>query len=64
MVTVKGLRANLDLSQADVAKVLGICREAYRKRENGTITFSLEEAVKLAKMFGITIEEFYTATKE
>lgn len=62
-MNVKGYRVGANLKISDVADRLGICRESYRRKENRDRRFTLEEAVELAKMFGITIEEFYKATK-
>lgn len=62
-MNVKGYRVGANLKMEDVSDRLGICYESYRRKESGTRKFTLEEAVELAKIFGITIEEFYEATK-
>ena len=57
---IKDLRTKKGLSQADVAKKIGISRSSYVAFEQGKNELSLSEASKLADMFGITLEEIRT----
>ena len=63
-MNLKGYRASKDLSQDDVAEYLGICKNAYRDREKGNTMISLEEGVKLARLYEVTLEEIYQAVKQ
>lgn len=62
-MNLKGYRANKNLSQKDCGNAIGTTREGYRVKEAGKSKFSLEQAVILSNLFGITLEEFYKATK-
>lgn len=61
-MNLKGYRAGANITQDEAAKHINTCRETYRKKETRG-NFSLEQAVSLSKLFGITLEEFYEATK-
>ena len=63
-MTLKLLRIAHDMSISDVAKVLNLSREAYRRRECGEIGLKLEEGVKLAALYNVTLEEIYLAMLE
>src|SRR3989344_3410322 len=54
---IKELREKHELSQALVADKLGISRSSYIAIENATRDLSLDEAQKLAQLFGVTLEE-------
>ena len=62
-MNLRGYRASKNLSQKDCGDAIGTTREGYRMKEIGKSKFSLEQAIILANLFGITIEEFYQATK-
>lgn len=47
------------ISQSEVAELLGITREAFNKKLNGRIRFSLEEAFKIAKFLSRPIEDIF-----
>jgi DNA-binding XRE family transcriptional regulator/uncharacterized phage-associated protein len=53
---IKQSRASLELSQADMAQKLGISRPTYIAIEQGERDLSLEEAQKLADIFGIPLD--------
>ncbi len=63
-MNIKGYRASKKLTQEDAAALIGKKRNSYLLKENGKRDFSLEEGMILSRAFGITIEEFYRATKE
>lgn len=54
---IKELRTEKRLSQEQVAKVIGVSRPTYTSIEAGKQKLDLEEAQKLAKLFGIGVDE-------
>ena len=55
-MTLKGLRANVDLSQEEVAESLGISRISYQNTEKGKRKLSLDEGLKLSGLFNVPLE--------
>lgn len=51
------LRRLNGLSQEDVAKRIGISRQAYAKWEQGSTAPGIEKAASLAMVYGITLDE-------
>lgn len=56
---LKVLRAERDWSQADLASRLGVSRQAVNAVETGKYDPSLPLAFKLARVFGMSIEEIF-----
>ena len=56
---LKVLRAERDWTQADVADRIGVTRQTVHAVENGKYEPSLPLAFRLAKLFGVTIEEVF-----
>jgi len=56
---LKVLRAEGDLSQADLAHMAGVSRQTINAIETGKYDPSLPLAFKLAKLFKLTIEEVF-----
>ncbi len=54
---IKGFRIEKGFSQEQVAKVIGVSRPTYTAIEMGKQKLDLEEAQKLAKLFGIGVDE-------
>jgi transcriptional regulator with XRE-family HTH domain len=54
---VKEYRLKGGLSQAEIAEKIGISRSSYIAFEQGKTELNLSEAVKLADIFGISLEE-------
>ena len=54
---VRGGREWIGYDQQDVADYLGITVAAYRKKESGGSTFTDEQKVKLAELFGWSAEQ-------
>ena len=52
------LRTKAGWSQEFVARQMGVSRATIVNWERGNTEPSISEAVKLAKLFGITVEEF------
>ena len=56
---LKVLRAERDWSQAELAQRLGVSRQAVNAVETGKFDPSLPLAFKLARTFGLAIEEVF-----
>lgn len=54
---IKELRNNNRLSQEQIAKAIGVSRPTYSSIEAGKQELSLDEAKKLATLFGIGVDE-------
>jgi broad specificity phosphatase PhoE len=61
---VRGLRKNLGFSQEEIAKKMNLHRPTISQIESGEREISAEELVKLAMIFGVTIDELTTAITE
>lgn len=57
-------RKRLCLSQEYVAKHMGIRRNAYTMIENGKRELKADEAVKLAALFGVSVDRLLTGIGE
>jgi putative transcriptional regulator len=57
---LKVLRAERNWSQADLAGQLDVSRQSVNAIETGKFDPSLPLAFKLARLFGVTIEEIFT----
>jgi len=56
---LKVLRAERDMTQADLADSLQVSRQTINAIEKGKFDPSLPLAFKLAKLFGLKIEEIF-----
>lgn len=56
---IKVLRAERDWTQADLAKKVGISRQAVISIERYKYTPSLELAFKIASIFGVSINKVF-----
>lgn len=57
--TIKLNRARLQLTQEQLAERVGVTRKTINTIENGKFIPSTILAIKLAKVFGITVEELF-----
>lgn len=57
---LKVLRAERDWSQADLAERLDVSRQSVNAIETGKYDPSLPLAFKIARLFGLSIEEIFT----
>ena len=57
--TVKELRSQIGLSQADLAGAMGVSRQTINSIETGRYLPSLPLAMSLARFFESTIEEIF-----
>lgn len=56
---LKGLRAELDMTQEDMAKVAGINEDTYRRKENGERDFTLTEIIHMADSLNLDINYYF-----
>ncbi len=59
---IKEFRVEKGLSQEQVARAIGVSRPTYTAIEAGKQKLSLEEAQKLAKLFGIGVDELLSGS--
>jgi len=57
-MTIKALRANSNMTQQQVAKVLNITTQSYRNKECGKREFKFSEMIKLAELFHCSLDDF------
>ncbi|MFA5431351.1 MAG: type II toxin-antitoxin system antitoxin SocA domain-containing protein [Candidatus Paceibacterota bacterium] len=60
---IKELRLKSNLSQVEIAQKIGIARTSYISFEQGKTDLNLLEAIKLADIFGISLEEIRNGLK-
>ncbi|KGL63309.1 helix-turn-helix transcriptional regulator [Polaribacter sp. Hel1_85] len=58
--TLKVQRAILDLTQDDLAKAIGVSRQTINSIEKSRYVPSTVLALKLSKVFGISVNDFFT----
>ncbi|MBR7928233.1 helix-turn-helix transcriptional regulator [Aerococcaceae bacterium zg-ZUI334] len=56
-VRLKEIREEYNLSQKELADLLGIEKRTVSNIETGKASFSLDTAIKICDLFGITIDE-------
>ncbi len=56
---IKEHRARLNLTQADLAKLVHVRRETISSLEKGKYNPSLKLALDIAKVFDVTVEELF-----
>ena len=61
---LKVLRAERDLSQADLADQLGVSRQTINAIETGKYDPSLPLAIKMARLFGQPVEAIFTLDEQ
>jgi len=57
---LKVLRAELDITQEQLAKGVGVSRLAIHNVERGKAVPSVSLALKLARFFGVSVERVFT----
>ena len=58
--TIKVQRAILDITQDDLAKRIGVSRQTINSIEKNRYVPSTVLALKLSKVFNISVNEFFT----
>lgn len=56
---IKEHRARCDMTQEDLARLVGVRRETIGNLENGKYNPSLKLAMDIAKVFGCTVEDLF-----
>jgi len=51
------------LKQEDVAKMIGIHKQSYHLKESGKRQFTIEEGLRLAKLFNCTLDDLFGGKK-
>jgi transcriptional regulator with XRE-family HTH domain len=60
---LKKLRQENDISQEFLAEKIGVSRPTYAQIESGARDMSVKEAQKLARFFGLSLDDFLTGKK-
>ncbi|MGG7034352.1 MAG: helix-turn-helix transcriptional regulator [Flavobacterium sp.] len=60
---LKVLRAERDMTQADLADSLAVSRQTINAIEKGKFDPSLPLAFKISKLFGLPIEEIFDSSE-
>lgn len=58
-ISIKAARVNANKTQQEVADMLGLSVQSYRKKEKGDRKFYIDEVVKLSAFFGIDFKFFF-----
>ena len=61
---IEAIRTERGIRQDELAKALGVSRQTISSLENGRYNPSILLAYKIAKLFGMTIEEVFCFEEE
>lgn len=61
---IEAIRTEKGIRQEELAKAMGVSRQTISSLENGRYNPSILLAYKLAKFFGMTIEELFIFEEE
>lgn len=53
---IRDLREDLDLTQTQLAKILGCSQQTYSRYESGEITIDIHSLITLAKFYNTSID--------
>lgn len=53
---LRDLREDQDLTQAQVAKIIGTSQQHYGKYENGKIIIPFDRAIRLAEFYDVSLD--------
>ena len=53
---IRELREDRDLSQADIAKVLGTTQQMYSRYENSTCEMPIRHLIELCEFYGVSAD--------
>ncbi|MBO6164204.1 MAG: helix-turn-helix transcriptional regulator [Lachnospiraceae bacterium] len=56
---LKAARAGRDLSQDDLAKLVGVSRQTISAIEKGDYNPTINLCIKICKVFGMTLDELF-----
>ena len=57
------LKEEKNLTNKEMAELLGITPLQYRKKEKGDVQFKLNEMLKISEFFGKTLDEIFLPSK-
>lgn len=60
---LKGIRVENGLTQADLAKIIGVTRQTYSEKENGNQPFKADELFIISGYFDKPIEDIFLSSK-
>lgn len=58
-ITLKAARINAGLSQEEVAKKLGVCRQTIIKWERDTGRLNFEKLQSLCRVYGVDVNDIF-----
>ena len=61
---IEAIRAQKNIRQEELAKALGVSRQTISSLENGRYNPSILLAFRIAKYFGLTIEDIFIFEEE
>lgn len=64
LTRLRELRIDNDMSQQEVAKLLGMSQTGYSKYETGEVVPPADTLIKLAKLYNTSIDYLLGVTKE
>ena len=64
LLRIRELRIDNDMSQQEVANLLGMSQTGYSKYETGDVTPPAEILVKLAKLYNTSVDYLLGVTRE
>lgn len=56
---IRTLRTDLGLTQADAARAFCVTRPAYTYKENGKTAYTIDDLLRLGKLFSVPPELFF-----
>ena len=61
---IRNLREDNDLTQTQVAKILGVSQRVYSNYERGEVEISLDSLMKLADYYNVSMDYIFGTTKK
>lgn len=53
---IRALREDRDMTQTEIAKVIGVAQSYYSKQERGEKPFQIEQIITLCKYYGVSAD--------
>lgn len=63
-ITLKAARVNLNLTQTEAAKQLGVSKDTLSNWENGRTSPNVEKFKLIEQVYGVSYDEFDLVTKK
>ena len=61
---IRNLREDNELTQTQVAKILGVSQRVYSNYERGEVEISLDSLMKLADYYNVSMDYIFGRTKK